>query len=116
VNPYGTEGTDEARARAYLHTNCAQCHRPEGPGRGAMDLRFTTPFAMTATCNATPMAGDLGVANARQLSPGAPERSLLVLRSRETGLNRMPPIGSGRVDEPGVALLERWIRGVTACP
>ncbi|MFO0628595.1 MAG: PQQ-dependent sugar dehydrogenase [Polyangiales bacterium] len=116
VNPYGTEGSDETRARAYLHTNCAQCHRPEGPGRGAMDLRFTTSLAMTGTCNAAPMAGDLGVADARQLSPGAPERSLLVLRSRETGLNRMPPIGSGRVDEPGVALLERWIRGVTACP
>ncbi|MEZ4394924.1 MAG: PQQ-dependent sugar dehydrogenase [Polyangiales bacterium] len=116
VNPYGAEGTDEARARAYLHTNCAQCHQPGGPGRGGMDLRYTTPFAGTGTCDAAPLAGDLGVTGARQFAPGDPARSLLALRSRETGMNRMPPIGSGRVDEPGVAVLERWIRGTRACP
>lgn len=116
LNPYGTEGSDEARARAYLHTNCAQCHQPGGPGRGSMDLRAGTAFGMTGTCNTAPIAGDLGVAGARQIVPGDPMRSLLVLRSRDTGMNRMPPIGSGRVDEPGVALLERWIRGTTACP
>lgn len=116
VDPYGTAGTDEQRARAYLHTNCAQCHRPGGPGRGTMDLRVTSPLAMTGTCDVAPVAGDVGVANARVLAPGAPERSLLVVRSRDTGINRMPPIGSGRVDEPGVSLLERWIRGINACP
>ena len=30
-NPTGTSGTLGERARAYLHTNCAQCHRPGGP-------------------------------------------------------------------------------------
>ena len=33
------------RARAYLHTNCAQCHRPGGPTPSSMDLRATTALA-----------------------------------------------------------------------
>ena len=36
-----------ARARAYLATNCASCHRPEGTGRGSMDMRFQTPLDQT---------------------------------------------------------------------
>jgi len=116
VDPSGTDGTLDDRARAYLHTNCAQCHRPGGPGRGTMDLRASTPLAMTNTCDAAPTAGDLGVANARLLAPTAPTRSVLALRPRDTGLNRMPPIGSGRVDTAGVALLDAWIRAIARCP
>jgi hypothetical protein len=71
---------------------------------------------MTNTCDAAPTAGDLGVANARLLAPTAPTRSVLALRPRDTGLNRMPPIGSGRVDTAGVALLDAWIRALARCP
>ena len=39
-DPYGTTAPLEARARAYLHSNCSNCHRPKGGGRGDMDLRF----------------------------------------------------------------------------
>ena len=33
------------RARAWLHTNCAQCHRPGGPTPSSLDLRATTALA-----------------------------------------------------------------------
>ena len=35
-----------ARARSYLHSNCAMCHRPNAPVQGNQDFRYATPFAM----------------------------------------------------------------------
>lgn len=106
----------EARARAYLHSNCGNCHRPQGGGRGDLDLRFGTSLADTKACNADPQAGDLGVAGAKLLAAGAPDKSLLTLRARAAGANRMPPLGTTIVDDKGVAVVEAWIRGVTTCP
>jgi mono/diheme cytochrome c family protein len=40
--------------RAYLHTNCSQCHRPDGPTPSTMDLRYTTALNATNACNAVP--------------------------------------------------------------
>ena len=56
------------RARAYLHTNCSQCHRPNGGTTVNMDLRFATAIADTQTCNITPTAGNLSVAGARRIA------------------------------------------------
>ena len=43
--PFG-DGPVGARARAYLHANCAGCHRPSGgASRAEIDLRFSTSFA-----------------------------------------------------------------------
>ena len=65
------------RARAYLHTNCSQCHRPGGPTPSTMDLRYTTALQRTNTCNATPQSGDLGIgANARLIAPGSAANSV----------------------------------------
>ena len=44
----------EPRARAYLHTNCAQCHRPNGPTPSTMDLRYTTALADTSRMGRRP--------------------------------------------------------------
>lgn len=104
----------EARARAYLHTNCSQCHRPEGGGRGAGDFRFTTSAESLGVCNTFPVAGDLGVAGARLLVPGAPERSLISLRMHGTQ-GKMPPLGRNVVDPVGVDVIDAWIRSTTEC-
>ena len=40
-DPFGTAPLG-ARARAYLHTNCANCHRPGGPAPSDLDFRYTT--------------------------------------------------------------------------
>ena len=35
-----TSASLRVRARAYLHANCAMCHRPNGPGQGSEDFRY----------------------------------------------------------------------------
>lgn len=115
-DPYGTAGTAETRARAYLHSNCSNCHRPKGGGRGNMDLRFGTAFVDTKSCNVTPEAGDIGVKDAKLLVPGNPALSLLSVRPHSPAANRMPPLASTVVDNPGVKVIDDWIKSVAACP
>jgi uncharacterized repeat protein (TIGR03806 family) len=114
-DPYGNAPVEQ-RARAYLHANCANCHRPKGTGLGNMDLRFGTPFLDTKTCNVDPEQGDIGVAGAKLLVPGMPALSVLALRPHSPAANRMPPLASSIVDAPGVKVLDDWIKSVAACP
>src|SRR5262249_21956789 len=44
----------DGRARAYLHANCAHCHRPGGGPPTTFDFRFETPFATSNLCNHEP--------------------------------------------------------------
>lgn len=104
------------RARAYLHTNCAQCHRPGGPTPTALDLRHDTPLAQTGACDSHPQAGDLGIDDARIIAPGDAARSVLVRRVDRRDAAGMPPLASSRVDQRGVALLSQWIDALDQCP
>lgn len=108
-------GTVEARARSYLHSNCANCHRPGGGFEG-IDLRVGTAFAATGLCNALPEKGDLGVAGARRLVPGDPARSLISLRMHALGEGRMPQIGTSVLDVEGARLIDDWIATLGPCP
>ncbi len=115
-DPADTQAALGSRARAYLHTNCAQCHRPNGTTQSTMDLRFGTALGATNACNATPLAGDLGLgAAARLIVPGSPSSSLVVNRTSRRDASRMPPIGSNIVDTQGLALLTEWITGLSGC-
>ena len=105
------------RARAYLHSNCSQCHRPDAPsGRANIDLRFDIPFAEVGICDKGPRAGDLGLADARLLVPGDPARSILSARMHTLGSTRMPGLASAIVDDSGVALIDEWISSLASCP
>ncbi|MFP2930501.1 PQQ-dependent sugar dehydrogenase [Pyxidicoccus sp. 3LG] len=106
----------EARARAYLHTNCAACHRPNGLGRGEADLRFTTELARAGVCDVLPELGGMGVPGARLVVPGHPEKSLVSLRMHALDTFRMPPLATRRVDTEGAALVDAWIASLTSCP
>lgn len=108
----------DAKARSYLHTQCAECHNKAfGTAQGEFDLRYALSFAETKLCNTAPVAGDLGVANAKVLVPGNPEKSLLWLRVHSLAKGeRMPPLASSRRDPRGDDLLKRWIQQITACP
>jgi uncharacterized repeat protein (TIGR03806 family) len=114
-DPFG-DAALALRARAYLHTNCAGCHRPGGPTPSGMDLRYEVSLGATATCDVATITGsDLGVAEARLLSPGDPGRSLIWLRMGRRDVHAMPPIGSLEVDEDGLALVSAWIAGLDSC-
>lgn len=116
VNPYDTNQSLDARARAYLHTNCAQCHRPDGPTNVNLDLRYNTEFTAMNICDIPPQNGNLGIDEAQLFAPGAPERSLLVERMDRRDLYAMPPLASKQVDSQGVALIGDWIASVAECP
>jgi len=110
----GAVAADE-RARAYLHSNCAGCHRPGGPTPTNLDLRFETLLGDTDTCDVPPQAGDLGISDARIVAPGEPDRSVLVERMTRRDVNAMPPVASNVVDTAGVGLIRDWISGLPGC-
>lgn len=129
-NPLGTELTTlpalpdpgdssvtlRRRARAYLHANCAQCHRAGGPTPASMDLHHATPDDEMNVCNARPERGDLGIAGTRLLVPGDPDKSLLLVRIKRRDAHGMPPLASGLVDTEGMCLIEAWIMSLRGCP
>jgi uncharacterized repeat protein (TIGR03806 family) len=99
-----------ARARSYLHTNCANCHRPGAPTGVNLDLRHDTPLAQTGACDVAPSRGDLGIPSARIIAPGDDARSVLLARmSRRNDPNMMPPIASNLRDASGETLIGSWI-------
>jgi len=113
-DPFDTAQTLNSRARAYLHTNCAQCHRPNGGTPVNLDLRYATDISASGTCGVSPASGDLGVTGAKIITPGDAAKSVLYLRMNRRDTNRMPPIGSHLVDTQGAALLQQWISGMSA--
>jgi len=115
-DPAGSTGTVAERARAYLHANCSQCHRPGGPTPVNLDFRYTTALTAMNACNAVPQAGDLGLgASARIIAPGSAANSVLVARVNRRTAGQMPPLASNQVDVAGVALLSQWINGLPGC-
>jgi len=115
VDPHGSAGTVEQRARAFLHANCSQCHQPNGPTPVSLDLRYTTALASTGTCNVAATQGDLGLTNAKVIAPGAPDSSVLLSRVNRRDTYAMPPLGSNLVDTASVAVLRQWIQGLASC-
>ena len=102
------------RARSYLHTNCANCHQPQGPTPVGLDFRNGTPLSQTGACDVIPTAGDLGIANARIIAPGASARSVLLARMSRRDAYSMPPLASTVRDTQGEALVRSWIDSLTA--
>ncbi len=100
----------ERRARAYLHANCAHCHRG---GENLLDLRFRTPLASMHVCN-VPTSSPAG--GRAPLVPQQPLESSLVRTMASTNAGRMPPLGSLLPDAEGVGLVTSWIESISACP
>lgn len=108
--------TLETRVRSYMHANCAFCHRPDSTFP-SLDMRFDVAFKDTHLCGSTPLKGDVGVANAKNLTPGQPMQSTTWLRmAAQPNKGRMPQIGTVVVDEQGLKLMGDWISSLSACP
>jgi hypothetical protein len=103
-------------ARAYLHINCAPCHRPEGVSNAQIDFRFSTPITEMGICYTDSIQGDLGIEGAQLLVPGNSDQSLIFQRMITRIIDeRMPPIGSVQIDNSGALLILEWIESLTEC-
>jgi|GEM_PF-535782 len=111
-----TSAPVEDRVRSYLHSNCANCHMPGGPGGLPMDFRYTATFQEMNVCGELPVRGDLGIDGAELLKPGVPAESIIHARMSSVGPHRMPPLGTTIIDNAAVGAVEDWINGVQACP
>jgi uncharacterized repeat protein (TIGR03806 family) len=100
------------RSRAYLHANCAHCHRKWGGGNADFDLQASITLKATKAVNTLPGQGTFILADPRVLVPGDPERSLIYQRMKLEGLGRMPHVASSVVDREALAFLQAWISGL----
>ncbi len=110
VDPADAAADLTARARSYLHANCAQCHVNAGGGNSAIELHHSTEADKLRMIGETPLHDKFGIAEAQIIAPGEPARSVLLHRMAKTGRGRMPPLSSSRVDEQAVSLFDAWIK------
>ena len=109
---FDARATLEQRVRSYLHGNCAMCHQPGGASRGLFDARLTTPLAHAGIIDGELAAGDLGLAGAKVVVPGDPERSILYQRLKRKDFFRMPPVAWHDEPSPILPVLAEWIRSL----
>ena len=120
TQPDDTTASLTERARAYLYTNCSQCHQQGGPTNVMLDFNITTADTDMNVCNAAP---SYTIASANFIvSPGIANDSTLYHRincregvSSCTVDDQMPPLGSTVVDTTGVKLIADYINGLNVC-
>ena len=112
ADPYSDSESLGDRALSYLHSNCAQCHVAAGGGNSQMILSFGTAPEKQNLINAEPLHDRFGIADAKLVAPGSPERSLLLQRIARRGRGQMPQLATSIVDNRAVALFKEWIEGM----
>ena len=100
------------RSRAYLHSNCAHCHRKWGGGNADFDLQASIPLAATKALDTPPGQGTFQLADPRVIVPGDPDRSMVYHRMNLEGLGRMPHVASSVVDRDAVEMIRAWIKSM----
>ena len=96
--------------RAYLHVNCAHCHRFGGGGSAKLFLAEDLDLHELRAVDVRPTQGTFGILDARILAAGDPYRSVLYYRMAKLGPGHMPHIGSHIIDRQGLQLIHDWIR------
>lgn len=106
------DGTQGERARAYLESNCAHCHNPQGRARfSALFLEASRPMGLATGVCKTPISAGTGSGQLTfDLVPGNPDESIIPFRmdSVEPAV-RMPELSKATVHDEGVALVREWI-------
>lgn len=107
-----SQGTLDARARAYLDINCAHCHKSDGAASNSgLWLGWEEESAVKLGIGKHPTAAGRGAGALRRvIEPGQPSQSILSFRmaSAEAGV-AMPELGRRTVDKEGVDLINQWI-------
>jgi mono/diheme cytochrome c family protein len=109
VDPADESAPLAARARSYLHANCAHCHTQSGGGNAQFQVAWWWTLDETKMIDGRPLHATYGVPEPKIVSPGKPECSLLMHRLEKQDRGRMPPIAVSLPDEPGIELIRRWI-------
>ena len=114
ADPYNPQEPLEARARAYLHSNCAMCHVEAGGGNAQMQLDFVSSLEKMKVLDQAPHHDKFGLPDARLIAPGHPERSVLLHRMSIRGRGQMPQLATTVIDKPAVEMLTEWIKQLPA--
>lgn len=104
------------RARAWLETNCAHCHNPEGSARtSGLDLRaLQNNPAKFGVFKAPVAAGKGSGGRDYDIVPGKPDDSIIMFRiETEEPAARMPSLARNLVHEEGVQLIHDWIKSMS---
>ncbi len=109
----------DARARAYLHANCAHCHRPGG-GANRSGISFLAweedPYEY-GVCKPPAAAGAGAGGHPYDITPGHPDNSIVVFRMNSTVPDiKMPELPNLVVDTFGVELISEWIAAMPPEP
>jgi len=105
----------EERARAYLDINCAHCHSPVGAAdTSGLFLDINTEVGPEyGICKAPIAAGSGSGGRLVDISPGAPDESILTYRMESTEpASMMPELGRSLSHDEGVDLLTEWIESL----
>jgi uncharacterized repeat protein (TIGR03806 family) len=108
-------GDTEARARAYLDSNCAHCHQPGSAGDTAglyLGLDVVDPLRL-GVCK-TPVSAGLGSGGRLfAVVPGKADDSFMAYRMDSVQPKvMMPELGRTVIHAEGVALIREWINGL----
>lgn len=115
VDPDDTTAPLEERARAYLHANCAHCHR-EGGASSQSGLWYdysVTEDIRLGICKVPAAAGRGTGGRPVDLWPGDAERSIMVFRmeSTEAGV-KMPELPTVLAHTEGAQLIREWVNAM----
>jgi len=107
------------RARAWLHANCAHCHRPGGGGgrSGLVLLEWEDDPSRYGVCKVPAAAGPGTGGHAYDIVPGDADASILPFRIASTDpAIKMPELPNRTPDPLGLALVREWISSMPAEP
>ncbi|MDE0768024.1 MAG: PQQ-dependent sugar dehydrogenase [Opitutaceae bacterium] len=112
VDPSNASESIELRARSWLHSNCAHCHKVSGGSGLTAQMNAAVPTDKLELVGFPPNRGYFGLEGASQIDPGNPYRSILYYRVATKGAGHMPMIGAKTLDQEGVQLVHDWIRSL----
>jgi hypothetical protein len=116
ADPRDATASLELRARSYLHANCAHCHVEAGGGNAQFQIEHQVAAEQLKLIDERPVHNTFGIADARLVAPGAPDRSVLFRRVGQRGQGQMPPLSTNLVDPDAVRLLRDWISAMKKSP
>ncbi len=100
------------RTRAYLHSNCAHCHRPGGAAAksGLTLLAWEEEPRAYGVCKIPAAAGEGTGGLSYDIQPGEPDQSIIPYRMSSTDPEvKMPELPNLLPHDEGVELVRAWI-------